>query len=107
MPKSGVSMRGIFTEEFAMSRILLAGLLLSLSHMAGALTFMSINTEWFWDELEPHEGTIAVGPVGHGAHAKEVELEAFAIATLIQIHQADVVGLVEVEGDGRSRARPV
>ncbi len=82
-----------------MLRVLIFILMFIVVQSVQALTFMSINTEWFWDELEPHEGQIAVGPVGHGATKSEVDLEAFAIATLIQFHDADVVGLIEVEGD--------
>jgi len=72
--------------------------LLLLVVKAQALTVMSINTEWLWDGIAPHEGQVALGAVGNPPSPNQVELEAFAIALVINHNNADIVGLVEVEG---------
>jgi len=51
-----------------------------------------------WDSKEPHEGRVAFGAVGNPPSAKYVQLEAYAIAQVIKYNEADIVGLVEVEG---------
>lgn len=78
-------------------RFLLFALLL-VPFQAYSLTILSLNVEWFWDGQEPHEGQIAVGPASNPPSRKQVELEAYAIAQEIKHKDADIVGLVEVEG---------
>ena len=58
---------------------------------------MSINTEWFWDSEEPHEGSVAIGPRGNPPTENEVNLEAYTIARFITEQNANIVGLIEVE----------
>ncbi|MBO9489836.1 endonuclease/exonuclease/phosphatase family protein [Endozoicomonas sp. G2_1] len=73
-------------------------LLSLISFQSLATTILSINTEFMWDSEEPHEGRAAFGAVGNPPSAKYVELEAYAVAEVIKRHQADIVGLVEIEG---------
>ena len=61
--------------------------------------FMTMNTEWFWDTSPPHEGRIAIGPRGNAPTLREVELEAWAIADIIEDANADVVALTEIENE--------
>lgn len=62
------------------------------------MTFVSLNTEWLWDDSEPHEGQIIGTPDNPAVPtAKEYQLEAYAIAKTIEQLDADVVGLIEVE----------
>ncbi|OMH26587.1 endonuclease/exonuclease/phosphatase family protein [Motiliproteus sp. MSK22-1] len=72
--------------------------LLMIAANVQALTVMSINTEWFWDEEKPHEGTQPFGPKGKPPSTKQVELKALALAQIINQNKADIVGLAEVEG---------
>ena len=74
---------------------------------ANAVTVISINTEFFWDANEPHEGRI----VGYGQDenikpptSKEFEIEAFAFAKTIEAQNADIVGLVEIENEVVAKA---
>ena len=80
-----------------MSRIIIVLLVIIFPIQASAITVMSINTEWFWDNNAPHEGQIAVGPAGNPPTQKEVTLKAYIIAQHILQQDADIVGLVEVE----------
>lgn len=82
-----------------MLRVLMFIVSLIFSFFVQATTVLSLNTEWFWDGQEPHEGQIAVGPSGIPPSKKQVELEAFVIAQIINHRKADIVGLVEVEGE--------
>jgi predicted extracellular nuclease len=61
------------------------------------VNIMSLNTEWFWDSENPHEGTIAFGPRGNPPTEMEVKLEAYSIARIISEYKANIVGLIEVE----------
>jgi endonuclease/exonuclease/phosphatase family metal-dependent hydrolase len=81
------------------ARLVLVALALSVACqvLADEIIFMSINTEFFWDELEPHEGNAALGAIGNPPTKREVELKAWAIAHIIADANADVVALVEVE----------
>jgi hypothetical protein len=82
-----------------LSVILLAVLTVAQLSAQTEVGIMSINTEWFWDHVEPHEGQTAIGPRGNAPSERAVNLEAFAIAQMILAHQANIVGLVEVESE--------
>ncbi|TOD02127.1 hypothetical protein CGJ72_24940, partial [Vibrio parahaemolyticus] len=78
----------------------LAGLLCLVCLQVQAITISTINTEWLWDYKEPHEGQV-VGYEYDDIYPptrKEYEMEVFALALVIKAIDADVVGLIEVEG---------
>ncbi|MDF4734282.1 endonuclease/exonuclease/phosphatase family protein [Vibrio parahaemolyticus] len=78
----------------------LAGLLCLVCLQVQAITISTINTEWLWDYKEPHEGQV-VGYEYDDIYPptrKEYEMEVFALAQVIKAIDADVVGLIEVEG---------
>jgi len=77
----------------------LLALLMSPLSLADEIVLMSINTEWFWDELPPHEGNIAIGAIGRPPSSEYVDLKAWAIAHMIEDAGADVVALTEIESD--------
>ena len=81
-----------------MRRVFTLITLLMIAANVQALTVMSINTEWFWDEEKPHEGNKPFGPKGKPPTTKQVELKALALAQFINQNNADIVGLAEVEG---------
>ena len=58
---------------------------------------MTMNTEWYWETSPLNKGRIAIGPRGNAPTPREVELEAWAIADIIEDANADVVGLTEIE----------
>jgi len=74
-------------------------LFIFISFQSFATTILSINTEFMWDSIEPHEGRAAFGAIGNPPSAKYVELEAYSVAEIIKKYEADIVGLVEIEGE--------
>lgn len=75
--------------------ILLSVLIAQSSH---ALTVMTINTEFFWDDLNPHEcGTKDF--IGPQPSKTDVDKEAAFFAKQIKRARADIVALVEIEGE--------
>jgi len=83
--------------------VVLLAMLISPLSLADEIVLMSINTEWFWDELPPHEGGIALGAIGNPPSAQYVELKAWAIAQIIEEAGADVVALIEIENGDVAR----
>jgi len=72
-------------------------LLTIFSSNASALTLMTFNTHWFWDEKKPHEGRV-INSIDKAYRSKPyVDIKAFTIANLILNSNADIVGLTEIE----------
>jgi len=78
-------------------RYLVLTIFILISAQVQALTVLSINTENFWDEHAPHEGRIGAS-IRNQISSAQVEAEAKSIAEVIIKHDADIVGLIEVEG---------
>ena len=74
--------------------IFLASLVLSFN--VSALTIMEINTEFLWDHKAPHDGRLIKESKVPTQAKYEAELDYYK--SLIQKHNADVVGLIEIEG---------
>lgn len=81
-------------------------ILLFINSSSNALTVVSLNTEWLWDTVEPHEGRI----VGFSEEesirppsSREYVLETYAIAKTLEAVNADIVGLIEIENEEVAR----
>ncbi len=74
----------------------LAGILTLCFSNSFAVTFMALNTEWYWDDRLPHEGKVI--KVGDSRlETRYVVLKGYAIAEKILQAKADVVALTEIE----------
>jgi len=72
-------------------------LLTIFSSNASALTFMTFNTHWFWDDKKPDEGRVIKNIDKTFRSKAYVDIKAFTIANLILNSNADIVGLTEIE----------
>ncbi|WP_224067876.1 endonuclease/exonuclease/phosphatase family protein [Vibrio penaeicida] len=66
-----------------------------------AATIATINTEWLWDHVSPHEGRVVGTEDGNRPPPTEVEYrsELKLIAKKITDLDADIVSLLEIEGE--------
>ncbi len=80
-----------------MYRLSVAVLLITYSMSTLALSIMEINTEFLWDNKTPHEGRLAGKNFRIPSHTSYMnELQFYK--TLIEQYDADLVGLIEIEG---------
>lgn len=76
---------------------IIVAITLSIGNQAFALTVISINTEFLWDSSEPHEGRI-VGQRKPAPTLSQYQKEISYYSKLVRNADADIVGLVEIEG---------
>jgi predicted extracellular nuclease len=77
-------------------RVLLVAILLLVSASASSLTIMEINTEFLWDYKAPHDGQLIKGSKIPTKTQYQNELQYYK--TMIEDENADIVGLIEIEG---------
>lgn len=85
-----------------MLKIWLTVIMALLSFTAHAVNVVSINAEWLWDHNPPHEGRVvgtkssnSIQPPTAEAYNNELRLISKKILDL----DADIVGMIEIEGE--------
>lgn len=76
---------------------IIVAITLSIANQAFALTVMSINTDFLWDSREPHDGRI-VGQRKPAPTLSQYHKELSYYTDLVRDADADIVGLIEIEG---------
>lgn len=85
------------------SKAAAALLTLTLATPSLATTVLSINTQPILSTKTPHNGQVALGAVGKAPSEKYTQLEANAIALHITYNDADIVGLIGIEGENAAK----